>query len=125
MYHFFQPEMDAQMQARHSVEVDLRKALVTGEFELYYQPLVDLATNTVSGFEALVRWNHPERGLVGPDDFISVAEEIGLIVPLGDWVLNQACRDAMTWSEKVSVAVNLSAAQFRNPTLALYRWSMP
>jgi EAL domain-containing protein (putative c-di-GMP-specific phosphodiesterase class I) len=66
-----------------------------------------------------VRWNHPERGLVGPDEFISVAEEIGLIVPLGDWVLNQACRDTMTWPEKVSVAVNLSAAQFRNPTLAL------
>jgi diguanylate cyclase (GGDEF)-like protein/PAS domain S-box-containing protein len=119
MYHFFQPEMDAQMQARHSVEVDLRKALLAGEFELYYQPLVDLATNTVSGFEALVRWNHPERGLVGPDAFIPVAEEIGLIVPLGDWVLNQACRDAMTWPNKVTVAVNLSAAQFRNPTLAL------
>jgi diguanylate cyclase (GGDEF)-like protein/PAS domain S-box-containing protein len=119
MYHFFQPEMDAQMQARHSVEVDLRKALLAGEFELYYQPLVDLATNTVSGFEALVRWNHPERGLVGPDDFIPVAEEIGLIVPLGDWVLNQACRDAMTWPKNVTVAVNLSAAQFRNPTLAL------
>src|SRR5476651_1069263 len=119
MYHFFQPEMDAQMQARHSVEVDLRKALAAGEFEVYYQPLVDLATNTVSGFEALVRWNHPERGLVGPDAFIPVAEEIGLIVPLGDWVLNQACRDAMTWPSKVTVAVNLSAAQFRNPTLAL------
>ena len=70
---------------------------MAGELELYYQPLVDLATNTVSGFEALVRWNHPERGLVGPDAFIPVAEEIGLIVPLGDWVLNQACRDAMTW----------------------------
>jgi EAL domain-containing protein (putative c-di-GMP-specific phosphodiesterase class I) len=119
MYHFFQPEMDAQMQARHSLEVDLRKALLAGEFELYYQPLVDLATNTVSGFEALVRWNHPERGLVGPDAFIPVAEEIGLIVPLGDWVLNQACRDAMTWPNKVTVAVNLSAVQFRNPTLAL------
>jgi diguanylate cyclase (GGDEF)-like protein/PAS domain S-box-containing protein len=118
-HHFFQPEMDAQMQARHSVEVDLRKALLNGEFELYYQPLVDLATTTVSGFEALIRWNHPERGLVVPDKFIPVAEEIGLIVPLGEWVLNQACRDAMTWPNKVTVAVNLSAAQFRNPTLAL------
>jgi diguanylate cyclase (GGDEF)-like protein len=118
-YHFFQPEMDSQMQARHSVEVDLRKSLLTGEFELYYQPLVNLATNKVSGFEALVRWNHPERGVVGPDDFIPIAEEIGLIVPLGDWVLNQACRDAMTWPKNITVAVNLSAAQFRTPTLAL------
>jgi len=118
-YHFFQPEMDAQMQARHSVEVDLRKALAAEEFELYYQPLVDLASNSVCGFEALVRWNHPERGLVAPDEFIPVAEEIGLIVPIGDWVLQQACRDAAKWSDKITVAVNLSAAQFRNPTLAL------
>jgi diguanylate cyclase (GGDEF)-like protein/PAS domain S-box-containing protein len=118
-YHFFQPEMDAQMQARHSLEIDLRKALAAGEFELYYQPLVDLASNKVNGFEALVRWNHPARGLVGPDEFIPIAEEIGLIVPLGEWVLNQACRDAKTWPANVSVAVNLSAAQFRSPTLAL------
>jgi diguanylate cyclase (GGDEF)-like protein/PAS domain S-box-containing protein len=118
-YHFFQPEMDAQMQSRHSLEVDLRKALAGGEFELYYQPLVDLATNKVGGFEALLRWNHPQRGIVGPDEFIAVAEEIGLIVPLGEWVLNQACRDAMTWPAKTTVAVNLSAVQFRNPALAL------
>ena len=118
-YHFFQPEMDAQMQARHALELDLRKALLAGEFDLYYQPLIDLKSDKVSGFEALVRWNHPERGLIGPDDFISVAEEIGLIVPIGDWVLKQACRDAMTWPGKLSVAVNLSAAQFRSPALAL------
>ena len=118
-YHFFQPEMDAQMQARHSLEVDLRKALLAGEFELYYQPLVDLATDKVSGFEALVRWNHPERGLIGPDDFISVAEEVGLIVPLGEWVLKQACRDAASWPGDITVAVNLSAVQFRSQTLAL------
>ena len=118
-YHFFQPEMDAQIQARHILENDLRKALLAGEFELYYQPLVDLATYRVNGFEALVRWNHPERGLLGPDSFISVAEEIGLIVPLGDWVLNQACRDAMMWPGNIAVAVNLSAVQFRNSTLAL------
>ena len=118
-YHFFQPEMDAQMQARRSLELDLRKALLAGEFELYYQPMIDLKSDKVCGFEALVRWNHPERGLIGPDDFIPVAEEIGLIVPIGDWVLKQACRDAMTWPGKLTVAVNLSAVQFRNPTLAL------
>jgi diguanylate cyclase (GGDEF)-like protein/PAS domain S-box-containing protein len=118
-YHFFQPEMDAQMQARHNLELDLRKALIAGEFELYYQPLVDLPSNEVGGFEALVRWNHPERGVVAPDDFIAVAEEIGLIVPIGDWVLKQACQDAVKWPHKLSVAVNLSAVQFRSPTLAL------
>ncbi|MGH6665504.1 MAG: EAL domain-containing protein, partial [Pseudolabrys sp.] len=118
-YHFFQPEMDAQMQARRSLELDLRKALLAGEFELYYQPLIDLKSDKVSGFEALVRWHHPGRGLIGPDDFISVAEEIGLIVPIGDWVLKQACSDAMTWPGKLTIAVNLSAAQFRSPALAL------
>ncbi len=118
-YHFFQPEMDAQMQARHALEVDLRKALLAGEFEMYYQPIVDLGSGMVTSFEALIRWNHPTRGLVSPTDFIPVAEEIGLIVPLGDWVLRQACRDAAAWPGRLSVAVNLSAAQFRNPTLAL------
>jgi len=118
-YHFFQSDMDAQMQARRSLELDLRKALLAGEFELYYQPLIDLPNGKISGFEALVRWNHPERGLVGPDDFIPVAEEIGLIVPIGDWVLRQACRDAVNWPGKFTVAVNLSAVQFRHPTLAL------
>jgi diguanylate cyclase (GGDEF)-like protein/PAS domain S-box-containing protein len=118
-YHFFRPEMDAQLQERRVLELDLRKAMLANQFVLHYQPLVQAATGEVTGFEALVRWNHPERGLVMPDRFISVAEEIGLIVPLGDWVLKQACRDAASWPAKFSVAVNLSAAQFRNPTLAL------
>jgi diguanylate cyclase (GGDEF)-like protein len=118
-YHFFQPEMDAQMQERRRLELDLRKALAAEQFELHYQPLVDLPHGAVSGFEALLRWNHPERGMVPPDTFIPVAEEIGLIVPLGDWVLKQACRDAVKWPERLTVAVNLSAAQFRSPTLAL------
>jgi diguanylate cyclase (GGDEF)-like protein/PAS domain S-box-containing protein len=118
-YHFFQSEMDAQMQERRKLELDLRKALLAEQFELYYQPLVDVGSGEVSGFEALLRWNHPERGLVPPDEFIPVAEEIGLIVPLGDWVLKEACREAATWPGKLSIAVNLSAVQFRNSTLAL------
>src|SRR5580693_1400417 len=118
-YHFFQPEMDAQMQERRRLELDLRKALVAEEFELYYQPLIRIASGEVCGFEALIRWNHPERGLVPPNEFIPIAEEIGLIVPLGEWVLRKACMDAAAWPSKLSVAVNLSAAQFRNPMLAL------
>ena len=118
-YHFFQAEMDAQMQERRRLELDLRKALAEEQFELHYQPLVNIDNGKVSGFEALLRWNHPEHGMVGPDVFIPVAEEIGLIVPLGDWVLKQACRDAVQWPERLTVAVNLSAAQFRNSTLAL------
>src|SRR3984957_14763390 len=118
-YHFFQSEMDAQMQERRRLELDLRKALLAEEFELYYQPLIEVESGKVSGFEALVRWKHPERGLVSPDDFIPVAEEIGLIVPLGDWVLKEACREAATWPDHLTVAVNLSPVQFRNPTLAL------
>ncbi|HUD85576.1 MAG TPA: EAL domain-containing protein [Xanthobacteraceae bacterium] len=118
-WHFFQPDMDAQMQERRRLELDLRKALVENQFELYYQPLIHLASGEASGFEALIRWNHPERGVVTPDAFIPVAEEIGLIVPLGEWVLKQACRDATAWPSRLTVAVNLSAAQFRNPMLAL------
>jgi predicted signal transduction protein with EAL and GGDEF domain len=118
-YHFFQAEMDAQMQERRRLELDLRKALLADQFELYYQPLINVAGGDVSGFEALLRWNHPDWGIIMPDAFIPVAEEIGLIVPLGEWVLRQACRDAMAWPGKLSVAVNLSAVQFRNPLLAL------
>jgi diguanylate cyclase (GGDEF)-like protein/PAS domain S-box-containing protein len=118
-YHFFQAEMDAQMQERRTLELDLRKALQADQFELHYQPLIDLGRGEVCGFEALLRWNHPDRGLVPPDEFIPVAEEIGLIVPLGDWVLKQACRDAVNWPAKLTIAVNLSAVQFRNPMLAL------
>jgi len=107
------------MQERRRLELDLRKALIANEFELYYQPIIQVATGEVGGFEALIRWNHPERGLVPPNAFIPVAEEIGLIVPLGEWVLRRACMDAAAWPSKLSVAVNLSAVQFRNPMLAL------
>jgi diguanylate cyclase (GGDEF)-like protein len=116
-YHFFEPAMDAQMQARNALEVDLRKALTAHEFEVYYQPIVDLGKGKYVGFEALVRWNRPRHGLVLPDEFIPVAEDIGLIVPLGEFVLRQACEQATSWPLDMSVAVNLSAAQFRSPTL--------
>jgi len=114
---FFEPEMDAQMQARRALECDLRKALLAGEFELYYQPVVDLKSNEISGFEALMRWHHPERGMVAPGTFIPLAEEIGLIVPLGEWAIRQACATAARWPENLRIAVNLSPAQFRSPGL--------
>ena len=110
---FFEPEMDAKLQARRVLEVDLRKAVAKGEFELNYQPLVDLASGRVDAFEALVRWRHPQRGQVSPDEFIPLAEETGLVVPLGAWVLYQACMEAAEWPADVRVAVNVSAAQFK------------
>ena len=116
-FRFFEPEMDARVQARRALELDLRKALVAGEFEIYYQPLVNLREDAVTGFEALLRWKHPVRGMVSPADFIPLAEEIGLIVPLGEWVLRQACSQAATWPDHVKVAVNLSPVQFKSRNL--------
>ena len=112
---FFEPHMDARALARRSLEIDLRKALALREFELHYQPQVDLETDSIVGFEALLRWRHPERGLVSPADFIPLAEEIGLIVPLGEWVLREACHEATRWPDGVSVAVNVSPHQFADP----------
>jgi diguanylate cyclase (GGDEF)-like protein/PAS domain S-box-containing protein len=117
LYRFFEPEMDARMQARRRLEVDLRKAIANSEFELFYQPLVDMRTERVTGFEALIRWHHPERGMVPPLDFIAVAEDTGLIVPIGDWVMRQACAEAATWPSNVKVAVNLSPIQFKSKGL--------
>ncbi len=116
-FRFFEPEMDLRMQERRIMERDLRKALPAGEFELYYQPIVNLASNKISGFEALIRWNHPERGLVAPNTFIPLAEEIGFISPIGDWVIRQACATAAQWPDDLAVAVNISAIQFRSPGL--------
>ena len=116
-YRYFEQGMDALMQARRVLEMDLRKALIAGEFEIYYQPLMTLQSRRICGFEALLRWNHPERGLVPPAEFIPLAEEIGLIVPIGEWVLRRACADAMSWSEDIKVAVNLSPVQFGNRNL--------
>jgi diguanylate cyclase (GGDEF)-like protein len=116
-YRFFEAEMNTRMKARRELEMDLRKALVGKEFELHYQPLVNLQTNEVNGFEALLRWNHPKRGLISPADFIPIAEETGLIVPLGEWVLKAACYEAVDWPDPIKVAVNLSPAQLNNRNL--------
>jgi diguanylate cyclase (GGDEF)-like protein len=116
-HRFFEREMDRRLQARHGLELDLRAAISKGEFELHYQPIIRLSDGRVSGFEALVRWNHPQRGRIAPLQFIPLAEETGLILPLGEWVLRTACAQAAQWSQPASVAVNLSAAQFKGRNL--------
>ena len=116
-YRFFETGMDARAQARRLLELDLRAALKRSEFEVHYQPIRDVVADRVVAFEALVRWNHPLRGMISPISFIPLAEETGLIVQLGDWVLRQACTDAAGWPQDVDVAVNLSPLQFRNPNL--------
>jgi EAL domain-containing protein (putative c-di-GMP-specific phosphodiesterase class I) len=98
---------------RQALEIALRAALANGEFELFYQPFVDLASRAIVGFEALLRWNHPQRGLVEPGQFIPLAEESGLIVPIGEWVLREALAEAATWPTDLCVAVNVSALQLR------------
>lgn len=116
-FRFFEPEMDSRVKKRRELELDLRKGLELGQFELHYQPLQNAQTREVSGFEALLRWRHAERGLVSPADFIPLAEDIGLIVPLGEWVIRQACADASTWPEHIKVAVNVSPVQFKQGNL--------
>ena len=116
-YRFFEPEMNTRMKARRELEMDLRRALVGKEFELHYQPLVSLESNDVNAFEALLRWHHPRRGLISPADFIPVAEETGLIIPLGEWVLKSACYEAAEWPDHIKVAVNLSPTQLNNRNL--------
>jgi diguanylate cyclase (GGDEF)-like protein/PAS domain S-box-containing protein len=116
-WRLYRPEMRLEAERRHDLKLQLRQALEQGQFELYYQPIYQLAGDRLSGFEALIRWNHPERGLVGPLDFIPVAEETGLIVPIGAWALEKACRAAARWPELLKVAVNLSVSQFRHEGL--------
>ncbi|MCS3765452.1 bifunctional diguanylate cyclase/phosphodiesterase [Bradyrhizobium centrosematis] len=116
-YRFFETGMDARAQARRLLEMDLRAALQRGEFEPYYQPIRDVISGRVVAFEALLRWNHPHRGLIAPIDFIPLAEETGLIVQLGEFVLRSACIDAASWPDDVDLAVNLSPVQFKNPNL--------
>ena len=116
-YCFYQTEMNERMQTRSKLERDLQIALTNGEFELFYQPVVSLADNKIKSFEALLRWHHPSRGLVSPTEFIPVAEETGLIVPLGEWVLRTACAEAAKWPNDIGVAVNVSALQLTSKNL--------
>ncbi|MEO6074188.1 MAG: EAL domain-containing protein, partial [Burkholderiales bacterium] len=117
-YQFFEPDMNVLVVERHSIEGGLRRALQEQEFVVYYQPKINLETATISGVEALVRWQHPQRGLVLPEQFIWIAEDCGLIVPIGAWVLRTACQHAKSWQDAglppVPVAVNISAVQFRH-----------
>lgn len=116
-YHFFEPGMDADIQKRRSIETGLRAALEDKSFRLAFQPLFGLKENRITGFEALLRWRHPERGEIPPSEFIPAAEETGLIVPIGEWVLREACKVAAGWPGRQRVAVNLSPVQFKNPQL--------
>lgn len=116
---FFEPEMDARVKARNTLELDLRQAILCGQFELYYQPFVNLQNGAITGCEALLRWHHPERGIISPTEFIPIAEETGVIDQLGEWVLRTACAEAMTWPSDIKVAVNVSPVQFKNQALVL------
>ena len=118
-YRFFEPEMDAQVKARRRLELDLRQAIADQALEVYYQPCVSLADNAITGCEALVRWRHPERGMIPPAEFIPIAEETGLINELGEWVLETACAEATKWPDDIRLAVNVSPVQFRSGMLAL------
>ena len=111
-YHFFQDHMERRAQARRTSELELRRALALRQLEVFYQPQVDSIEGRLVGFEALLRWRHPERGLIPPGDFLPIAEEIGVIVPIGDWVLRTACREAMNWPGNIVIAVNASPLQF-------------
>ncbi|GEO98907.1 putative bifunctional diguanylate cyclase/phosphodiesterase [Methylobacterium haplocladii] len=117
VFRFFEAEMDDRLQARRLLEIDLRAAVAAQAFELHYQPIYDLSRDRISGFEALLRWTHPTRGPVSPVEFVPLAEEIGLIVPLGEWVLRQACAEASRWPGNLKIAVNVSPAQFRSAQL--------
>lgn len=117
VHRFFEKEMDRVAQKRRDMELDLRYALANNEFELHYQPLVDVTENRIVAFESLIRWKHPKKGMISPAEFIPVAEDIGLIVQLGEWVLKEACEQAAKWPKDIKVAVNLSPVQFRSRNL--------
>ena len=118
-YRFFEPGMDARVKAVGTLERDLPQAIADGGFEIYYQPLVNLVDNRVTGCEALLRWRHPQRGMIPPAEFVPVAEETGMINALGEWVLTTACAEAATWPDEIKVAVNVSPVQFRSQAFAL------
>jgi diguanylate cyclase (GGDEF)-like protein len=119
-YAVFSPDMEIAMQARRALEHDLLQSVVNGQMELLYQPMVSLSDGQIKGFEALLRWNHPTRGLIMPDNFIWLSEEIGFIDKLGAWILRQACRDAAHWPYDLKVAINVSPVQFRSGQLIRY-----
>lgn len=116
-FRFFEPQMNERVQARCAIENGLRSALERDEFELHYQPIVCTESRRVTSCEALLRWHHPKMGSMSPSSFIPVAEDSGLIVPIGDWVLKKACQDARSWPEHINVSVNMSVAQFRSRDL--------
>ena len=118
-WRFFEPAMDAHVRARRQLEIDLRKAITDEALEIYYQPCLSLQNDRITGCEALVRWRHPDRGMISPAEFIPIAEETGLINELGEWVLAKACQEATTWPEDIKLAVNVSPIQFKSGTLAL------
>ncbi len=118
-YRFFEPAMDAKVRERRQLEIDLRHAIAHGGLEVYYQPCLSLKDDRITGCEALVRWHHPERGMVSPAEFIPIAEDTGLINEIGEWVLTTACRDAAGWPDDIRLAVNVSPVQFKSATLAL------
>ena len=118
-YRFYRPEMEARNRDRHALGIDLRRAMTRSEFEIHYQPIVDLETNAITAVEALLRWHHPERGTIPPSEFIPIAEATGLINQIGEWVLLNACREAQNWPDSVRVAVNASAVQFQGGNIML------
>jgi diguanylate cyclase (GGDEF)-like protein len=118
-YRFFEPAMDAQVRARRVLEMDLRQAISDGDLEVYYQPCLNLQDNRITACEALLRWQHHERGMISPAEFVPIAEETGLINPIGEWVLTTACMEAVKWPDDISLAVNVSPVQFKSGTLAL------
>jgi EAL domain-containing protein (putative c-di-GMP-specific phosphodiesterase class I) len=117
VYRFYQRSMNDDVNNRRQIEIDLREAIDRRQLELHYQPVIDLRQNAITGFEALARWHHPTKGEVSPGTFIPVAEDCGLILPLGEWALTEACRTAMQWPDHLKVAVNLSPVQLANPGL--------
>jgi predicted signal transduction protein with EAL and GGDEF domain len=116
-YRFFEAEMDLQLRSKRSLQLEMRDALKRGEFRLYYQPQAETLTGVISGFEALLRWEHSKRGLIAPGDFIAAAEENGFIVELGEFVLRTACAEAATWAKRLTISVNLSPVQFQHGDL--------
>lgn len=116
-HRFYRPDMNKDLQRRSKLEQELQQALVNGEFELFYQPIVSLKDGRIKTFEALLRWRHPERGIISPSEFIPIAEETGFIVPVGDWVLRTACAEAIKWRDDISVAVNVSVVQLASRSL--------